>query len=83
MPGVAVQLADLTLLISDRHEDTREHVDSHEVPYSQADTCQLAHAVYEMCPPMAWHLVIILLAYFVTHAGVLEFGAKELGYLQE
>ena len=32
---------------------------------------------------MAWHLMIILLAHFAAHAGVMEFGAKELGYLQE
>ena len=32
---------------------------------------------------MAWHLMIILLAHFAAHVGVTEFGAKELGYLQE
>ena len=32
---------------------------------------------------LAWHFVIILLAHFATHAGVVEFGTKELGYLQE
>ena len=83
MPGVVVQLTDLTLLISDRHKDTREHVDSHEVPCSEANTCQLAHAVYEMWPPVAWCLMIILLVHFADHAGVAEFSAKELGYLQE
>ena len=71
------------LLISDQHEDTREHVDSHEVPCSKADTYQLTHAIYEMWPPMAWYLVVILLAHFAAHVGVTELGAKELGYLQE
>ena len=53
------------------------------MPCSKADTCQLAHAIYEMQPPTAWHLMIILLAHFAAHAGVMEFGTKELGYLQE
>ena len=83
MPGVAVWFADLTLLIGDRHKDTEKHVDCHEVPGSKADTCQLVHAINEVWPLMAFHLMIILLAHFAAHAGVPELGAKELVYLQE
>ena len=82
MPGIAVRLTNLTLLIGDRHENGK-HVNGHKVPGPNANTYQLLHAVLEMRPLTAWHLVVILLADFAAHAGVAKLGAKELGDLQE
>ena len=83
MPGVVVWLANLALLIGYRHENGGKHVDGHKVPGPNADTYELLHAILEMRPLTAWHLVVILLVHFAAHTGVAKLGTKELGNLQE
>ena len=81
--GVAVRLTDLVLLVDYRHENCGKHVYGHKMPGPDAHTQQLFHAILEVRPPVAWHLMVILLVQLATHVGVTKLGTEKFYDLEK